>query len=124
VPVSDSFSFKAGKDSDLGKFSSWMKSKYSEPRVAGQRGAAKIKDGMNPRTWIPDQIGIIIKTGKISDRFLSEISSYNDDQKYSAFSRDDILNEMKKKNPQDFQKFYELMMQARESLLMSKSSEK
>lgn len=124
MPTSD-FSFKASKDSLLERFAVWMKTKYSEPRQPGQRGAAKIKDGMNPRTWIPAQIESILKTGEISPEFTAEIERFNYDQKYSNLSQDEINAAFKRKNPQEFEKFMAMINQAREDALREKlASEK
>ena len=113
MPASD-FSFKAPKDSSLDRFSAWMKTKYSEPRQPGQRGASKIKEGKNPKTWIPNQIDLIIKTGEISTEFSAEIESFNEDEKYSGISQDDINRAFKMKNPQKFAEFEAMMNEAKE----------
>lgn len=113
MPASE-FSFKAPKDSSLDRFSAWMKTKYSEPRQPGQRGASKIKEGKNPKTWIPNQIDLIIKTGEISTEFSAEIESFNEDEKYSCISQDDINRAFKKKNPQKFAEFEAMMNEAKE----------
>lgn len=114
MPASDSFSFKASKDSSLDRFASWMKSKYSEPRQPGQRGASKIKDGMNPRTWIPAQIESIISTGKLPQQFSAEIDAFNEDQKYSIVSQEDVMRHAKRLSPQKFEEFQEMLNKARE----------
>jgi|688.fasta_scaffold44313_4 hypothetical protein len=113
MPASD-FSFKASKESSLDRFSAWMKAKYSEPRQPGQRGASKIKEGKNPKTWIPNQIDLIINTGKLSVEFSAEIESFNEDEKYSGISQDDITRAFKKKNPQKFAEFEAMMNEAKE----------
>lgn len=114
MPASDSFLFKATKDSTLDKFAYWMKKKYSEPRLQGQRGATKIKDGMNPRTWIPSQIETIISTGKLSRQFLAEIENFNEDQKYISVSQEDVMRHARKIAPQKFEEFQEMLNKARE----------
>lgn len=116
MPASD-FSFKASKESSLERFSLWMKSKYSEPRQPGQRGAAKIKDGKNPKTWIPEQISRIISSGQISQEFVAEIKAFNDDEKYKQVSEEMIHALMKKKNPQKFAEFEAFINEAKEDAL-------
>ena len=122
MPASD-FSFKASKESSLDRFSAWMKAKYSEPRQPGQRGASKIKEGKNPKTWIPSQIDSIIDTGKVSAEFFAEIQSFKEDEKYSKLSQEVINSAFKKNNPQEYEKFIALLNKAREDALKVKLAE-
>lgn len=117
MPASTSFSFKASKDSSLDRFAAWMKTKYSEPREPGQRGAARIKDGKNPKTFIPDQISSIISSGQISPQFTAEIKAFNEDEKYRQVSDEMIHASMKKKNPQKFAEFEAFINEAKEDAL-------
>jgi len=112
VPVAD-FTFKASKDSQLESFATWMKKHYSEPRQPGQRGAARIKEGMNPKTFIPIQIESIISTGKISEDFLAEIERFKDSQKYEGLTQDEIFASLKKIFPQDFDQIIKKVEQAK-----------
>lgn len=120
---SSEFSFKASKDSSLEQFAIWMKNRYSEPRQPGQRGAVKIKDGMNPKTWIPGQIESILKTGKISAEFSAEIKQFNQHQKYSSLTQQEIDSAFKKNNPSEYERFSALIEKAREDALKLKLSE-
>lgn len=117
MPASTSFSFKASKDSSLDRFAAWMKTKYSEPREPGQRGAARIKDGKNPKTFIPDQISSIISTGELPAQLIAEIKLFKDDQRYEQITDDMVHAQMKKSNPQDYAKFIALLEKAKEDAL-------
>lgn len=122
--VSEALALKLLKETPANKFAAWMKEKYTLPRKEGQtRGAAPIQEGMNPKTWIPNQLNYIIENGEISPAFREEIADYQSARKYESLTEAEVMAQLAKKmGAEKFDEYQEMLQQARMAALKAKAN--